>query len=272
MSYKSILVHVEANAASDSRIRAACDLARRFDGALIGVGAETFEQPFYAAQGPVSGQVIQDLSDHTEARLQEAAARFKRLAQPVPQGTAWFSAMDYPNRVIALHARAADLIVLSRPEEGASHRTVAAPADVIMEAGTPVLLTPSGEATLSGRHVVMGWKNTRECRRAVWDALPFLTRAERVFLVRINRGAEQVDTGLNEVAERLKRHDVTVETETITRAESTPAGDLQKAADRHGADLIVAGAYGHSRVREWVLGGVTHDLITASPKFILFSH
>ncbi len=163
---------------------------------------------------------------------------------------------------------------MNRPEKDAPERMVASPANVIMEAGLPALLAPAGEATLSGRYVVVAWQNSRECRRAVGDALPFLARAERVFLVRVAGGSagEKDPSGLEEVAGRLKRHGITVEAETKASAMASVALDLQQAADRHGADLIVTGAYGHSRVREWVLGGVTRDLIGGASKFVLFSH
>lgn len=274
MSYKTFLVHVEANAASDGRIRLACDLARTFDGAVIGVGAEAVEQPVYAMPTSVSADVLRELSDRVAARLKDAEARFKRLARDVPQGAIWHSAMDYPHKMIARHARGADLIVMNRPEKGASDRLVAKPTDIVMEAGLPVLLAPQDEARLIGRHVVVGWQSERECRRAVSDALPFLSRAERVVLVRVTSGgAEEKDpSGLEEVAARLKRHRIVVETEITASSAGSIAKDLQQAADRHEADMIVTGAYGHSRVREWALGGVTQDLIEGASKFVLLSH
>jgi nucleotide-binding universal stress UspA family protein len=274
MSYKTILVHVEANAASDGRIRLACDLARRFGAAVVGVGAEAVEQPVYAVPSSVTGEVLKELIDRAEAHLREAEARFKRLARDVPQGISWFSAMDYPHKVIALHARAADLVIVNPRDNEAPERVAANPADVIMAAGLPVLLAPSEEVALSGRYVVLGWHNSRECRRAVGDALPFLARAERVFLVGVAGGGagEKDPSGLEEVAGRLKRHGIMVEAETKASAMPSIAQDLQQAADRHGADLIVTGAYGHTRLREWALGGVTRELIGGDSRFVLFSH
>jgi nucleotide-binding universal stress UspA family protein len=274
MSYKTILVHVEANAASDGRIRLACDLARTFGGAVIGVGAEAIEQPVYAAPSSVTGEVLTERMDRVAAHLRDAEARFKRLARDLPQGAIWVSGMDYPHRVIALHARGADLIVMNRPEKGASEHTAASPADVVMAAGLPVLLAPASDMPFSGRYVVVGWQNSRECRRALGDALGFISRAERVFLLRVPGGGAGAEdpSGIEEVAGRLKRHGVIVETETKAKSMDSIAEDLQEAANRHGADLIVAGAYGHSRVREWALGGVTQALIGHASKYVLFSH
>lgn len=137
-----------------------------------------------------------------------------------------------------------------------------------MSAGLPMLAIPPG-AHLDAKPIVVAWKNTREARRAVWDALPLLKRAEDV---RVLRFASDPAPEVSSVVERLRLHKVPVEAEMRQRTERSVAEDLLAAAEAMGAGLIVAGAYGHSRLREWALGGVTQGLLTGSRTPVLFSH
>jgi nucleotide-binding universal stress UspA family protein len=142
-----------------------------------------------------------------------------------------------------------------------------------MESGLPVLVGPQDNTGLDARNIIVAWKDTRECRRAIWDALPFLKRAKMVFLLHIIEGGDQSDaeTSLQSVARRLERHGVPTEIHVVEGAGARTSDSLCDGADRHGADLIVIGAYGHSRLREWVLGGVTQDFINYASQFVLFS-
>ena len=122
---------------------------------------------------------------------------------------------------------------------------------------------------------MIGLEGTRgNADRAVSDALPLLIQAQ-VVVVAIECGETSpaaLSEGLTEVAKRLERHDVNVSVEIAPKGPGTVTELLEDAAGRHGADLIVTGAYGKSRMREWWLGGVTEDLVMASSKFVLFSH
>jgi nucleotide-binding universal stress UspA family protein len=123
------------------------------------------------------------------------------------------------------------------------------------------------------RRVLVGWKNTRETRRAIADALPLLQRAEFVLLAEIAQPAElsAVRERLAGVANWAARHDVEVETLAVP-SDGQDALALHGLVIEHGMDLLVAGAYGHSRVREWVLGGVTRDLLLRAKVCALVSH
>jgi len=131
-----------------------------------------------------------------------------------------------------------------------------------------VLLTADGEETFNGEHVVIAWKDTREARRAVSDALPFLKRARHVTIV----AAEAGEASFFELVRRLERHGVGAQVETIKPSHGHVAAALEDTAAKLGADLIVAGAYGHTRLGEWMLGGVTQDFLTGCSKFLLLSH
>ena len=142
-----------------------------------------------------------------------------------------------------------------------------------MGAGIPVLLTPEGAPPLDGRRVVVAWKDCREARRALVDSMPFLTRAQRVQLVQVCPAETQVETraGLREVVHRLERLGVHAEVKVITPTGASTTTDIEDAAAAIDADLIVAGAYSHNRLREWVLGGVTQDFVEDCDRYVLFS-
>jgi nucleotide-binding universal stress UspA family protein len=144
----------------------------------------------------------------------------------------------------------------------------------ILGAGRPVLVVPSGAKPIRAAHVVIGWKDTREARRAVVDALPFLHEAERVTVLQIcekDQGAEE-PPGLNDVINYLASHRVRADGRTETRTSGSGAEKLISFALDQDADLLVTGAYGHSRLNEWIFGGVTLDLLKSSPLCCLMSH
>ena len=145
-----------------------------------------------------------------------------------------------------------------------------------MQAGRPLLVVPDRVNWLDLRSVLVAWKDTPEARRAVADALPLLRKAKDVTIVEIaERDVDRsaVAAGVTDVAAWLARHGVTA-TARVSEAAGgdTAAAQLDKVAGDVGAGLIVAGAYGHSRFRELILGGVTQYLVTQSARCVLLSH
>jgi nucleotide-binding universal stress UspA family protein len=184
--------------------------------------------------------------------------------------------LDLPAEVLARESRAADLVIVGRDLERLRLGVYqsADPGDVLMRAGRPLLVVPPGLSRLEGKHIVVAWKDSREARRAVWDALPLLTRAEMVHVVEVTE-EEDLDLGATraaDVVDYLSRHEVNARAEVRTKRERSVADELVLVAETLGADLIVAGGYGHARVREWAFGGVTSDLLNHSPKCCLLSH
>ena len=165
---------------------------------------------------------------------------------------------------VAAEMRAADLLIIAADEAGAAfdrsrHVDV---ADLVPQIGRPVLLAGAGVDRLDLRSVVVGWKDTREARRAAEDALPFLRLAERVTVVEVVPDGELEDARIRtqDVADWLATHGVTASVRTLA-ATKDEAATLREAATKLGAGLLVGGAYGHTRLREWVVGGVTRDLL-----------
>jgi nucleotide-binding universal stress UspA family protein len=149
------------------------------------------------------------------------------------------------------------------------------PGALVLRAGRPVLAVPPGVNSLGGRRIVVAWKDSREARRAIQDALPFLRRADEVIVVEVCETSDEVTDSqarLRDVAQYLKRHQIKAVAERVRPVEGAAVNSLLRLAQDESADLIVAGAYGHSRLGEWIFGGVTQGLLARSPVCCLFSH
>jgi len=137
-----------------------------------------------------------------------------------------------------------------------------------------VLVVPTGVDSLRAKHVVIGWKDTREARRAVQDSLPLLHEAEHVTIVEVCEEGmeEQAQRRIDDVAHYLTRHRIKVAARTVAHSKGPAADELIRVGREQSADLIVAGAYGHSRLGEWIFGGVTRGLLRSCPVCCLFAH
>jgi nucleotide-binding universal stress UspA family protein len=272
-TFGTLLVHAEPGLAASPRVEAAGRLARDLGARLIGLGAETFEpvptpDPF---TGIHAGEWVVLIQEQIDRNLAAAETAFRR--DTAGADIEWRVTQDYPHRALGNTARAADLIVVSPRGAGGPART-ADPADVVMSVGRPVLMVPEGGRHLRAQTIVVAWKDTRECRRAVADAMPLLQRAESVIVVAAVKPADS-DAAVFEtqdVVDNLKRHGVEARAIISTVAPEGVAAELARIAAMNGADLIVAGAFGHSRAREWAFGGVTDDFLRAPPCFVLLSH
>ena len=135
------------------------------------------------------------------------------------------------------------------------------------------LVVPPDVESLQAENVVVGWKEARESRWAVLDAMPFLLKASRVCVVECDEtGQERTVPHVEDVSRYLERHGVKVVSRAPVHAVKSVADELVRVAKDEGADLIVAGAYGHSRLGEQIFGGVTRDLLSMSPICCLLSH
>jgi nucleotide-binding universal stress UspA family protein len=268
MSFSTMMVHVDVEHDSEQRVELAIDLADRFQATLIGVAGCALWPAFMA--GDVG------LTESNQYDLQKVTARFEHWGETLrAQGRSlkrieWRSALEPPGELLLREARAADLLVIGRRRS----RDDADPGVIVLRAGRPVLLVPDTVAALPLRRVVVAWKDTRECRRAVRDALPFLQQAKEVLLIEIGEddSQSQAKKNLADVAAYLVRHQVVVAAEVWRRPRGLVAADLLHVVQEEKADLIVAGGYGHSRLGEWIFGGVTRELLSASPVCCLLSH
>jgi nucleotide-binding universal stress UspA family protein len=182
--------------------------------------------------------------------------------------------LDFPNEVLTREARSADLVVVGRTKAAGSIYRALDPGGAILKLGRPTLVVPEGVSALRGEHVVIGWKDTREARRAVRDALPFLQRATRVTIVEAC-GPDDEKTAfgrLDDVARYLTYHRIEAGPKVMVQQKGSGASQLIRIAQDERADLLVTGAYGHSRLGEWIFGGMTRELLATSPICCLMSH
>jgi nucleotide-binding universal stress UspA family protein len=268
MSFSTMMVHVDVEHDSEQRVELAIGLADRFQATLIGVAGCALWPAFMAGNAGLTKSNQYDFQK-VMARFEQKGKTFRAQGRSLKQ-IEWRSALEPPGELLLREARAADLLVVGRSRS----RDDADPGVIVLRAGRPVLLVPDTVAALPLRRVVVAWKDTRECRRAVRDALPFLQQAKEVVLVEIgeHESQSQEKKNLADVAAYLVRHRVIVAAEVWRRPRRPVETELMHVVEEEKADLIVAGGYGHSRLGEWIFGGVTRELLTASPVCCLLSH
>jgi len=172
---------------------------------------------------------------------------------------------------LASEARCADLIVTSvvtaSPLDTSRHASI---GDLVMRAGRPVLVVLEVNAGTTFDRIVIAWKDTREARRAAREALPFLAMAKHIAIVEIADEADlQTARGrVQDVAEWLLRHGIRA-VPLAMQSYGDDASHLDSVLREQEADLVVAGAYGHNRLREWAFGGVTHSLLQGKHSALL---
>lgn len=164
-------------------------------------------------------------------------------------------------------SRSSDFFLFGRPYGEERHWPELLEAVLFAAEGAAIVVPPGDVKAEIPRRVVVGWRDTNECAHAISASLPFLKAADEVFLVSVS-GTRSDDEMRQEpaaaMARHLARHGVDVEIRHLPHWED-PASRIVNEAQLLGADLIVIGAYGHSRTREWIWGGVTRDLLTRSP-------
>ena len=274
MSYATLLVYVNVDHVSKQLVSVAAGLADKFSAKLIGLSALAIRPPV-AAEGIV---IVDNATEfdiaQMKAKLEQAGNKFGAAAGSDHQ-TEWRSFLEFPTEALITELRCADLIVVEKNKASWDNHRVADNASAILGAGRPFLVVPPAVKSLTADHVVVGWRDTREARRAVQDALPFLHEAKRVTIVEIcEKGQiEARRRHVDDVVRYLGRHRVKAEGRVETQLlGSTGADQIVGFAVEEGADLLVTGAYGHSRLNEWIFGGMTRELLTSSPICCLMSH
>lgn len=297
MGYKDILVCLDPTDAGESRLRLAGVLARRFEAFVSAAyilpeeiagappyglgpptGAAWLPQTGIAATGPDPGAdpaLRPDVAG--SARLAEMIElRFQAELGPYQSDAGWYVLGSGESRELLTLVNAADLVIFGQGSPDYHLPTGYRTEDVILAGGRPTLVVPHGEPFLdAGRRVLIGWDGTREATRAVHDALPILRHAEAVKIVTVRDDPEDffVDqSSIERITRHLGRHGVAASAEEVLR-EGTPIGDvLMNRAGELDADLIVAGAYHHSQLRESFLSGASIELLNHMTLPVLMSH
>jgi nucleotide-binding universal stress UspA family protein len=272
MSYAAVMVYIDAYDRPEQRVRLVAGLADKFHAPVIGLSALAMRPPPGSDWRPFS--TVDVNTEKLSVALAETASWFHRIASADHRKLEWRPLIEFPLEALAGEARSADLVVIGRSRAPGDVYSSLDPGGAILRAGRPTLVVPDEVSSLRADHAVIGWKDTREARRAVQDALPLLHEATRVSIVEICRSGEQATARqhLDDVAKYLIRHRISGGPRIILQQEGSGAAQLIRLAQDEGADLLVTGAYGHSRMGEWAFGGMTRDLLSTSPICCLMSH
>ncbi len=274
MNYKTVMVGLALDRPNDACLRVAGDLAERFGARIIGVAASDLRPPMYFASGKFAQKLLDEEAAAVQKELSELEQEFRAAVENRTPSVEWRSARALPVRYMLQQARAADIIVVgARTETMVDPYAAPDPSDLVMQAGRPLVVVPPAVQWLDLRSVLVAWKDVREARRAVFDALPILAAAKEVTIAEIpEQDTDRADalSRVADVAAWLRGHGIVANTNVPEK----PAGvseQLDTIAANVGAGAVMAGAYGHSRLREWVLGGVTRHLATESRRCAFLS-
>ena len=275
MSYKSILTCCDSEDWAEGRISTAIELTRRFDAhltiAALGCDPDIPPSAFGAFPGVEMAEIYEQSRRQAEGAAREAGRLIEREGI---KGEASVVVSTYAGlpRAFGRLARFADLVVLSRPAAAASEQeAINLLEGALFDGDAATLVCPMAVPSVPGERVLIGWNGDREALRAVRRAMPFLQAAGRVEIAVIDPAGDAGEPGAD-LALLLARHGIGVDITTHARAGQS-VGDLlrQRAVDLD-ADLLVMGAYGHSRFREYVIGGVTRDMLEDAPVPVLMAH
>jgi len=283
-AYKDILVHLDNSSRSDVRLNVALELAAR-DGAHLAALCVTRLRSLAMLAGDASAydmgvadEFLRQGREHDEEAGRTIEKRFEEACRRRAVKGEFRRVEGVAAERVAKHARYADLVIVGQRDP--AHPAAFGESDIaeiaILESGRPVLVIPhSGEIRPIGRTVLVGWKSGREAARAVNDALPLLSGASSVTVLTIDPDGGISGAGkapASDICAHLARHGVTATAAHALSADAHEGDLLLNRASELGADLLVAGGYGHSRARQLILGGATQSLLTSMPAPVLFSH
>lgn len=280
MTIKDVLVHVDRGPASQARVETAMTLAERMEAhaTALCLIAEPFLPAMVGVHIPaeILNQQLAEAEREADAILQAVGETARRRGLPVDLRRE-SGPVDRLPGLLARQARHVDLVIVGQPDPDtdSTNGTLIAEA-AFMNSGRPALVIPYiGAGTFPPKRVIVGWDGSREAARAVNDALPFLQMADEVVVLIVDPealGARVGEAAGADIAAHLARHGVKVDLKQV-RTGGLAVGDviLSQASDEE-ADLLVMGGYGHSRLRELVLGGVTRHLLERMTVPVLFAH
>ena len=276
MSYKTILVHIDADKRCAVRVEAALNLAKQYDAHVVALYAlEQVVLPSYLMI-QIGAEILEAQKKAAAEEMARAEAEFTSRASTAGLGSIeWRTAIHDPIDAMVLHARYADLVVIGQSEVAdALDIATGLPARVVLAAGRPALILPNiGNFPTIGKRILVAWDASREATRAVTDAIPLLKRADKVNVMAVDpKSGKQGHIAGADIGLYLARHGVHVEVSTDPGAEIDVGNELLSRASDLSADLIVMGCYGHSRLKEWVLGGATRTLLESMTAPVLMSH
>lgn len=271
MDIATIMVPMGRAEATAEELGLISTFARQIGARVLGAMAREVTPALYYGAGEVADEVLEQDRQRLRKELGAAEKRFRSAVGVEHPAVEWRSSLDWPTDFALCEARSADLIVhVRRPVRANDDLEL---ASLVLKAGRPVLLLSESGLAMPPK-ILVAWKDTREARGSIRDALPILRRASEVHVVEIVEGdwsQPAAERNLKDVVGWLATHKVEA-TSAAYRSTGKITEQIDVEARRLGADLIVAGGYGHTRLGEWVFGGMTHHLITSCEISVLLAH
>ncbi len=277
---KNLLLHVPSERPAGPVVDLAISLTARLGAHLdaIAIGYESVNAAGLVVEGGAAIAAIMD--DERERALERANAAisaFEIAAKraDIAYGTRSLTAIPVEAaETIGALARLYDLTIVLQPEFTRSSYDNVIPQDVLFNSGGPMLMVPYiHKGPFDARHVGIAWDGSRLAARALRDALPFLTAAQAVTVIAVNEDRDAAtEASSSEIAAHLARRGIDARIERLTADRSNIHNAILSCATDSGVDLLVMGGYGHSRLQEWILGGVTRGLFESMTIPTLMSH
>jgi nucleotide-binding universal stress UspA family protein len=279
MSCKTILVHCDAGRSVAARLDVAVGLAERYQAHLIGLHARPpFKPPAFTEGSFPMEMFFRDHDTAVQASEAAASAAFTKAIKGRNISSEWRSANGEADDLLILHARYADLVIVGQSDPEATGLPLAGdlPESVALATGRSTLVVPyTGVRKKPGSNVLLCWNASRESARAASEALPLLKAAAQVTVLIVDPRTSTAGHGAEpgaDVATWLSRHGVKVTVQRDVAADGDVGGVILSRAMDHGSDLIVMGIFGHSRLREMVLGGASRTMLDSMTLPVLMAH
>ncbi len=275
MTVADILVYIDDTETNVQTMTAAQRLATQLNAHLttVYIVPPVYTPVYIGIEAAIPASVVAQLDVWLRKNADEAKEQYEKTVDINSGKKTWLSLDGDRISTIKHVVKNYDLMVIGQPgQDDKNPEKAQIVNNIVLESGRPVIIIPNQyEKDSFGKRVMVAWNGKREAARAVHDALPFLTQAESVNIVSVN-ASKDIDIPCADIAVHLARHGVNVETEK-SHTKSFSAGDeIMKLATTYGADMLVMGAYGHSRFREQILGGATKHVLSHMTVPVLMSH
>ncbi|NKB58486.1 MAG: universal stress protein [Alphaproteobacteria bacterium] len=273
MALKNILVHVTETRQSELRLETAVALCVAHDAHLTGLIVRAMPVlPAYSV-GPIPDMVLEPFEAQQDAAIAKARETFDTVVKHAgwTDRSSCLQTEGNATDIVGIHARYADLTVTGQDMPDEDQWEIST-VDLILRSGRPVLVTPHGtENKPIGKRIVIAWNASREAARAVADAVPLLETADSVEILTVAPQSRGEVPGVN-IAKHLAHHGIAAEVKRLGVSETDAGEALLNYIENNNADLLVMGAYGHSRLREFVFGGTTRHVLRTMTIPVLMSH
>jgi nucleotide-binding universal stress UspA family protein len=289
MTIATVLALVTDESESESTLKTAIAIGQKFGAYVeaLHVRAEPESVIPVVAQGMAAESVhvqLEGVRSSTAERAERAHRLFQNVALEMslpltkvdaePEvgrfSTAWCETTGIESREIVRRGRLFDLTVLARPHDGYDQTSSTALTAALFEMGRPVLIVPSETPATVGQRLTLAWNDTREAAESVSAAMPFASKANEVTVVSVTEANSSVDP--DDLVRALARHGIGAEGQALYHAKASVGECLLAAADERKCDLLVMGAYGHSRLQELILGGATKHVLKHAQIPLLMVH